>query len=53
MDNKLHREVYADLRKKGVSKKMTYDQYLGRMKNRNEAIARKDYEARKIKMKGR
>jgi hypothetical protein len=50
MDSKLYREVYTDLKKKGTTT-ISYDRYLDRMKNRNEAIKRKEYQERRIVLK--
>ncbi len=45
MDEKLYKEVYADLKKKNIAK-ISYDKYMDKMVVRNEALKKKEYEER-------
>jgi hypothetical protein len=48
LDNKTTREVYNDLRRRGIITGMKYDTYLGRLQARHLAARKEEFEARKI-----
>lgn len=49
MDEKIYKEVYHNLKKKGTTK-ISLDKYMDKMKDRNQAIKKKEYEQRRIKL---
>lgn len=49
MNEKVYKEVHADLQRKGVTK-VSYDKYRERLQVRNEAQKKKEYEERKISL---
>lgn len=49
LDNKAAREVYDDMRRQGHINGMRYDTYLCRLKERNTAARREEYNERRIK----
>lgn len=47
MDEKVYKETYNDLKRKGVTS-LSYDKYMDKMVHRNNEIKKKEFEDRKI-----
>jgi hypothetical protein len=51
LDNNTTREVYYDLRKRGIITGMRYDTYLGRLQERHLAARKNEFRERRIQMR--